>query len=102
MKKNWGGERLEGSSVGTGEGRELLASVKRLTRIVLDRLEKGSREGTLDQGQVRMLGSIALRSMRLWKETLISGEVGQAGLRELLEAEDGLSGKLPGKEGDEA
>ena len=68
--RKWRSEKLEEKSVETGARGELLRSVRRLTRIVLDRLEQGSVGGTLDQGQVRMLGSIALRSLRLWKETL--------------------------------
>lgn len=72
---------------------ELLANVRRLTGIVLDRLEQGSREGTLDQGQVRMLGSIALRSLRLWQEALRKNGPGEHGQRELLEAQTPLTQK---------
>ncbi|HEX9197394.1 MAG TPA: hypothetical protein VF906_06320 [Candidatus Bathyarchaeia archaeon] len=49
---------------------DLLASIRRLTSIVLDKLEQGSREGTLDQAQIRLLGSIATRSHALWQEAL--------------------------------
>ncbi len=55
-------------SVETGLRDELLANVRRLTRIVLDRLENGAREGTLDQGQVvafrRQLPSGEIREFR--------------------------------------
>ena len=49
---------------------DLLASIRRLTSIVLDKLEQGSKEGTLDQAQIRLLGSIATRSHALWQEAL--------------------------------
>lgn len=49
---------------------ELLGSIKRLTRIILDRLEEGSKEGSLDQAQTRLYGSILTRSICLWLETL--------------------------------
>ncbi len=55
---------------GQGEHGELLANIRRLTRIALDKLEQGSREGTLDQAQIRLLGSIVMRSLGLWQETL--------------------------------
>ena len=53
-----------------GQRDELLANIQRLSRIVLDRLEEGSREGTLDQAQIRLLGSIAMKSLGLWQEAL--------------------------------
>ena len=53
-----------------GQRDELLANIQRLSRIVLDRLEEGSKEGTLDQAQIRLLGSIAMKSLGLWQEAL--------------------------------
>jgi len=47
---------------------ELLANIRRLTRIVLDKLEEGSKEGSLDPAQARLYGSIATRSLCLWLE----------------------------------
>ncbi len=47
---------------------ELLTNIKRLTRIVLDKLEEGSKEGSLDPVQARLYGSIATRSLCLWLE----------------------------------
>ncbi len=55
---------------GQSEQDELLANIRRLTRIVVDKLEQGSKEGTLDQAQIRLLGSIVMRSLGLWRETL--------------------------------
>jgi len=53
-----------------GQRDELLANIRRLSRIVLDRLEEGSKEGTLDQAQIRLLGSISMKSLGLWQEAL--------------------------------
>jgi len=50
------------------DSKELLANIKRLTRIVLDKLEEGSKEGSLDPAQARLYGSIATRSLCLWLE----------------------------------
>ena len=69
---------------------------------MLDRLEQGSREGTLDTAQVRMLGSIALRSLRLWKDALGRDGVGEQGLQGLKEAEARLAAKPAGSGGGEA
>ncbi len=70
---------------------ELLTEICRLARIVLDRIDHGTREGTLDQGQMRMLGSIALRSLGLWKEALNGESSGRSVLRGLLEQERKLT-----------
>jgi hypothetical protein len=68
---------------------ELLASIRRLTRIVLDKLEQGSKEGTLDQAQIRLLGSIATRALGLWQDALSPRQ--RRGLRrEVLELEERL------------
>ena len=51
--------------------KELLANIRRLTIAVLDNLEQGSRDKTLDQGQKRLLSSTGgSRLLRLWKNTL--------------------------------
>lgn len=49
---------------------ELLGNIKRLTGIILDKLEEGSKEGSLDQAQTRLYGSILTRSLCLWLEAL--------------------------------
>ena len=56
---------LDSGAAGT---EELLRNIKRLTRIVLDKLEEGSKEGSLDPAQARLYGSIATRSLCLWLE----------------------------------
>ena len=52
---------------------ELLANIRRLTIIVLDNLEAGSRDRTLDQGQKRLLSSTGARLLRLWRAVLREG-----------------------------
>ena len=52
---------------GTGDYDDLLANIRRLTVAVLDNLEEGSRNGTLDQGQKRLLSSTGTRLLRLWR-----------------------------------
>lgn len=49
---------------------DLFVNLKRLTRIVLDKLEEGSREGTLDQAQFRLYSSVVMRSLGIWQEAL--------------------------------
>ncbi len=49
---------------------ELLANIRRLANILMERLEEGSRDKTLDQAQTRMLSSTTLKALRLWQEVL--------------------------------
>ena len=75
---------------------DLLLSIRRLAKIVLDKLEQGSSEGTLDQAQIRLLGSIATRSHALWQEALNPRP--RRGLRrEMREAEDRLAEQHTGQ-----
>ncbi len=57
-------------SAGPGGRVELLANIKRLADVLMERLEEGSREKTLDQAQTRMLSSTMLKALRLWREVL--------------------------------
>jgi hypothetical protein len=50
--------------------KELLANIRRLTIAVLDNLDQGSRDKTLDQGEKRLLSSTGARLLRLWRSTL--------------------------------
>jgi hypothetical protein len=50
--------------------KELLANIRRLTIAVLDNLEQGSKDKTLDQGEKRLLSSTGARLLRLWKSAL--------------------------------
>ncbi len=52
---------------------ELLANIRRLAVMVLDNLEDGSRDRTLDQGQKRLLSSTGTRLLRLWRTVLREG-----------------------------
>jgi hypothetical protein len=74
-------ERVDsGEQVGR---QELLANIRRLTVAVLDSLEEGSRDKTLDQGEKRLLSSTGARLLRLWRSTLnddaINQRAGRAG-----------------------
>ena len=60
-------EEDSGEQVGR---KELLANIRRLTIAVLDNLEEGSRDKTLDQGEKRLLSSTGARLLRLWRSTL--------------------------------
>lgn len=65
-------------NIGDSGGREeLLVNIRRLAGIVLGKLEEGSREKTADAAQIRLLGGIALRVLRLWRQSLLEeGSVG--------------------------
>ena len=52
---------------GKEDSDDLLANIRRLTVMVLDNLEEGSKNGTLDQGQKRLLSSTGTRLLRLWR-----------------------------------
>ncbi len=94
------GLELERGSAGETEGWvELLANIRRLASIVLDRLEEGSRDKTVDQAQLRLLGSIALRSLRLWQQVLTEGKVDQKNVKTFQSAEHQFSRVLDGKAG---
>src|SRR5437899_13038409 len=52
---------------------ELLANIRRVTVMVLDDLDEGSRLRTLDQGQKRLLSATGTRLLRLWRLALRDG-----------------------------
>ena len=52
---------------------ELLANIRRLTIMVLDNLEEGSKNRTLDQGEKRLLSSAGVRLLRLWRSVIREG-----------------------------
>src|SRR5881628_1269213 len=68
----WKMEDLAKENLGDGYG-ELLANIRRLTVMVLDDLEEGSRLRTLDQGQKRLLSATGSRLLRLWRLALRDG-----------------------------
>ena len=61
---------MEEDSEGQIGRKELLANIRRLTIAVLDNLEEGSRDKTLDQGEKRLLSSTGARLLRLWRSAL--------------------------------
>ena len=69
---------VEENSGGESGLKELLVNIRRLTIAVLDNLEEGSRDKTLDQGQKRLLSSTGSRLLRLWRSTLKEDAVSQA------------------------
>jgi hypothetical protein len=71
-------EAESGEQVGR---RELLANIRRLTIAVLDNLDEGSRDKTLDQGQKRLLSSTGSRLLRLWKSTLKDDAINQTAVK---------------------
>ena len=82
---------MEKESIGEPGGRgELLVSIRRLSGVVLEKLEEGSAAKTLDAAQIRLLGGIAFRILRLWRQCLTDaagkrkGEQGLETMREEL------------------
>jgi len=61
---------MEEDSEGQVGRKELLANIRRLTIAVLDNVEEGSRDKTLDQGEKRLLSSTGARLLRLWRNAL--------------------------------
>ncbi len=53
---------------GSSERRQVLSDLRRMTKIVMDDLEDGSRRRLLDAKEIRLLGSMVMRSTRLWLE----------------------------------
>src|SRR6266487_77118 len=49
---------------------EALADLRRLTTVILDNLEEGSRDRLMDPKEMRLLGGTAIRSIRLYLKTL--------------------------------
>jgi hypothetical protein len=78
--------------------KELLANIRRLTITVLDNLDQGSRDRTLDQGEKRLLSSTGARLLRLWRSTLKDESkneaIGQARKRVAVSEEPNVSDSL--------
>ena len=69
---------------------EALADLRRLTTIILDNLEEGSRNKLMDPKEMRLLGGTAIRSIRLYLKTL-EGEL----TKRSKEKEDDSAPKVP-------
>jgi len=76
---------------------ELLGNLRKLTGIVIGRLDEGSKERTLGIAQIRLLGSLGLRALRLWQETLRDGRAIPS-ITEVKDVENRLSQKLKDSE----
>jgi len=61
--------RLEDSN-GDSKRTAALADLRRLTTVILDSLEEGSRNRLMDPKEMRLLGGTAIRSIRLYLKTL--------------------------------
>lgn len=70
------------------EESELLANIRRLTVRVLDDLEEGSKNRTLDQQQKRLMSSTGARLLRLWR--LVEKEGKSKRVAEAVSRLDGL------------
>ena len=53
-------------------GVELVSNIRRLTTVLLEKLEQDSKEKMIDQTQMRLIGAITLRALRLWEKALRS------------------------------
>ncbi len=53
-------------------GDELTSNIRRLTTVMLEKLEEDSKARTIDHTQMRLMGAITLRALRLWEKTLRS------------------------------
>jgi len=49
------------------------AEVERLTRLLLDRLEESPKGNLIDEKETRMLGSVVMRSFKIWEKALGAG-----------------------------
>ncbi len=51
-----------------------MASIERLTGLLLDRLEETPRGKLMDEKETRMLGSVVMRSFKIWEKALAAGK----------------------------
>ncbi len=60
-----------------------IESIERLTRLLLDRLEESPSGKLMDEKETRMLGSVVMRSFKIWEKAL-TGSPRDRGLEEQL------------------
>ncbi len=60
------------------ERSEALADLRRLTSVILNNLEEGSRNRLIDPKGIRLLGGTAIRSIRLYLKTLEEDRTGRS------------------------
>ncbi len=63
VKQEWDKKLAEAKELDS----DLLANIRQLTIRVLDNLDEGSRNRTLDEQQKRLLSSTGARLLRLWR-----------------------------------
>jgi len=99
--RHWNSEesRLEDSSEDS-KRTEALADLRRLTTVILDNLEEGSRNRLMDPKEMRLLGGTAIRSIRLYLKTLeedrkrrFNEEENDSSAKEPLEEDQTTTGK---------
>jgi hypothetical protein len=65
---------MESPEKSVGESRErFLASIERLTGLLLDRLAQTPGGKLMDETETRMLGSVVMRSFGIWEKALKGG-----------------------------
>jgi hypothetical protein len=71
---------MENKESGEVGHEELLRNIRRLTIAVLDNLEQGSQNKTMDQAEKRPPSSTGSRLLRLWRSTLKDNAAVQTGI----------------------
>lgn len=84
---------MEENSDIRSQRKELLGNIRKLASVVLERLDEGSRDRTLGIAQIRLLGALGLRALRLWQETLRDGRA-TGSLAKVRDIETQLSNRL--------
>jgi len=75
---------MESSEKVVGESRErFLASIERLTGLLLDRLAETPGGKLMDEKETRMLGSVVMRSFGIWEKALNGGPQDKQSLQKL-------------------
>ncbi len=52
------------------ERRKALADLRRLSSIILDKLEDGAQRRLMDAREIRLLGGAAMKSIRIWLDEI--------------------------------
>jgi hypothetical protein len=69
-------------SVSESRGR-FLASIERLTGLLMDRLAQSPGGKLMDEKETRMLGSVVMRSFSIWEKALATGTKDQSSVQKL-------------------
>jgi hypothetical protein len=60
-----------------------IASIERLTKLLLDRLDESPSGKLMDEKETRMLGSVMMRPFKIWEKALTGGPLDQKALERL-------------------